>query len=716
FVPSYDNTPNLPATLSPKIVTGLLKQDMGFPGLVITDALDMSGVTNYYSPGEIEVKALLAGNDILLLPQEVSTAISAIRRAIDKSIIPIELIEQKCKDLLRLKFDLGLDMVTPINQSNLSRELNPVSSKVITNKIYKSAVTLVKNDHNLIPLTQFNNTKIASVSIGVTTITPFQKRLDWYAPVTHFQIPKQATSNQLSQLRRKLKAFDLVILGLHKNNLYPAQSFGIPTRVFDFINKLSQSQQTILTIFGNPYILNSLKNANAPDAILVTYQDQPEAEEVAAEVIVGGIGSRGHLPVSTNAFPAGTGIETDKIRLEFVVPEEIGISSNELTSIDTLVMDGMIAQAYPGCQLLFAKEGKVFYNKAFGHPRYTDPRHVKTTDIYDIASLTKVAATTLAIMRLYEQGVVHPDQPLSYYLPELRATNKEQITIREIMTHQAGLEPWIPFYEMTLKDSLYPDPEIYSKTKSSQFPIRVSNHLFMKQAYHDSIFQWIIQSELWPDKEYKYSDLGFYLLVKFVERVTRLPFNTFLEENFYRPLGLTTLGFHPRERFPLSRIMPTEYDTLFRQQVIHGDVHDPGAAMLGGVSGHAGLFSDAFDLAVIFQMLLNDGKYGGNQYFQPSTIQEFTRIQFPEDENRRGMGFDKPLLEYETDGPTCEGVSPLSFGHSGFTGVYLWADPVNDLIYVFLSNRVFPDAKNSKISEMNIRTSIHQQMYEILKK
>jgi len=348
YVPSYDNTPNLATTLSPKIVNGLLKYDMGFRGFVITDALDMSGVTKYFPPGEIEVKALLAGNDILLLPQHVSTAIAAIRRAIDKSIIPMELIERKCKEILRLKFDLGLDLVTPIDKNNLSGKLNPISSKVITNKIYKSAVTLVKNDNLLIPLTHLQHRKIASVSIGATTRTSFQKMLDWYAPMTHFQISRQATPDQLRQLRRKLEAYDLVILGIHKNNLYPENSFGIPAGVFNLIDKLSRSQRTILTIFGNPYILNSLKNTTTPEAILITYQDQPEAEEVAAEVIFGGIGSRGHLPVTTTSFPVGTGFETDQTRLEFVIPEEIGISSKELKLIDSLVIDGITSEAFPG--------------------------------------------------------------------------------------------------------------------------------------------------------------------------------------------------------------------------------------------------------------------------------------------------------------------------------------------------------------------------------
>jgi len=299
------------------------------------------------------------------------------------------------------------------------------------------------------------------------------------------------------------------------------------------------------------------------------------------------------------------------------------------------------------------------------------------------------------------------------YLPELRATDKEWLTIREVMTHQAGLRPWIPFYEQTLGDSVS-EFEIYSSDFSTLHPIKVAEDLYMKRAYQDSIFSWIIRSELRDTKEYKYSDLGFYLMVKLIERKKGESFPEYLRKTFYQPMGLTTLCFNPRERFPVSRIMPTEYDTTFRQQVIHGHVHDPGAAMLGGVSGHAGLFSDAFDLAVILQMLLKYGEYGGKKYLLPSTILEFTRKQFPGDDSRRGMGFDKPMPEYDPDGPTCEATSTSSFGHSGFTGTYMWADPTNGLLYVFLSNRINPDAANPKISRMNIRTNIHQQMYEII--
>jgi beta-N-acetylhexosaminidase len=340
---------------------------------------------------------------------------------------------------------------------------------------------------------------------------------------------------------------------------------------------------------------------------------------------------------------------------------------------------------------------------------------VRNDDIYDLASLTKVAATTLAIMKLYEEGKISPDEKLGTYLPWLEGSNKQGLILRDVMTHQAGLQAWIPFYKQTLKNGK-PDTSIYRKMPSGLFPLRVADSLYIRSDYPDSLYRLIADSPLRPSRDYKYSDLGFYLLRCIIEKVSGRPMENYLSENFYCPLGLTTMGFRPRERFPLSRLMPTEYDTAFRRQLLRGDVHDPGAAMLGGVSGHAGLFSDAGDLAVLLRLFLNGGEYGGKQYFLPSTVREFTRVQFPAAGNRRALGFDKPTLTYRPDGPCCNSASPSSFGHSGFTGTYVWADPENDLIYVFLSNRVYPDASNEKLVELNIRTRIHQAMYDILER
>jgi CubicO group peptidase (beta-lactamase class C family) len=318
-------------------------------------------------------------------------------------------------------------------------------------------------------------------------------------------------------------------------------------------------------------------------------------------------------------------------------------------------------------------------------------------------------------MKLYDEGKLMLSDTLGKYLKFLKGSNKSNLQIRDVMAHQSGLQDWIPFYKATLLNSL-PDPALYQWLQSDEFPARVAQNLYIRKDYSDTIFKRIAASPLRATRDYKYSDLGFYLLRLVVEQISHQPFDQYLDINFYKPLGLTTMGFKPRDRFSLDLLIPTEYDSEFRKQFVWGDVHDPGAAMLGGVSGHAGLFSNAIDLAVIMQMLLQDGTYGGKQYIKPATIREFTIVQHPEKGNRRGLGFDKPALNRDLDGPTCKNASPGSFGHSGFTGTYIWADPDNELIFIFLSNRIYPNAENQKLSEMNIRTNIHGAAYDLLRR
>jgi beta-glucosidase-like glycosyl hydrolase/CubicO group peptidase (beta-lactamase class C family) len=715
YVPCLDSTSRIAATLSRGIITGLLKNELGYRGFVITDALDMKGITSTFPPGKAEVQALLAGTDILLLPENLPVSVTSVAAAVEDSIISASRLENKCRNLLGLKFDLGLEARPYISTDNLVADLNPEGSKVLAEEIYKSGITVVKNHRALLPLGMLQKRKIATLSIGDTMETPFQTALSWYAPFTHFHIPKTADPVTMEQLRTHLSGFDILILGVHRSNLYPANNFGIPEQTLEFIRMLIRKNRTILVIFGNPYILKTLGDVSGAEAIVVTYQDSETSEKVAAEILFGGVGASGRLPVSVPGFPAGTCVPTEVNRLEFVRPEEIGISSFELQAIDSMAAEGITAGAFPGCQILFARNGKVFYYKAFGNPRYGDSVPVRTTDLYDIASLTKVMATTLAVMKLSEQGKIEPDRPFSDWLPELRGTNKERITVREAMAHQSGFQPWIPFYELTLKEGT-PDPEIFDTIPSASHPLRVADRMYISGSYTDSIIRWIVKSDLRLRKDYKYSDLGFILLKQVVERITRQDFETWLTEQFYLPMGLTTMGFHPLDRFPRERIMPAEYDSVFRHMQLWGDVDDQAAALSGGISGHAGLFSDAFDLAVVLQMLLNTGEYGGKQYLLPSTIREFTSVQYPGTSNRRGLGFDKPETEGSPNGPACHSASPLSFGHSGFTGSYAWADPENGLVYVFLSNRVYPDPRNARISTMNIRTNIHQKMYDILEK
>jgi len=715
YVPCFDSTKDLPTTLSRNVITGLLKQQLGFKGFVITDALDMQGVTNYFKPGEIEIKALLAGNDILLLPQHVELAIRSIKTAVDSGRIDSTLINEKCRKILRLKKEMGLNHSRSIGCDHLTADLNPPEAFALEQKIFKSSITLIANPLNRIPVTGIGQRTMACLSIGDSNTTVFQQTLSEYARVDHFNCENAPVGTASDSLIKVLSRYDLLIIGCHKIHNYPADSFGLTRSTLLLIDTLTKTNRSVLAFFGSPYALGFIAHPEQAEALVLTYQDSPVAEKCAAELIFGGIPARGTLPVMTSGYRSGTGETTEKTRLETVLPLETGLPDSAFRPIDSLAISGITAGAYPGCQVLFAKDGKIVYRKSFGSPRYNDSTKVVNNDLYDLASITKIAATTLAVMKLYEEGKINPDDSLGNLLPGLKWSNKADLKISEVMTHQAGLQTWIKFYEKTLASG-QPDPEIYRQDSSAGFPCRVADHMYIREDYRDTLFHAIIDSPLRNSRDYKYSDLGFYLLLLVVERLSGQSFDQYLETQFYRPMGLQTMGFNPLKRFRRSQIIPTEMDTIFRQQLVWGDVHDPGAAMLGGISGHAGLFSDSHDLAVVMQMLLNGGWYGGHQYLKPSTIAEFTRVRFPGTGNRRGLGFDKPLLNDDSDGPACKSASPSSFGHSGFTGTYAWADPSNNLVYIFLSNRIYPSASNQKLSEMNIRTRIHQSMYDILNK
>ncbi len=715
YVPCFDTTRNMPATLSGNVVTGLLRDQLGFKGAIFTDALDMQGVVKYFKPGEIEVKALLAGNDILLLPKHAEAAIFGIKTAVDSGWISPGLLEAKCRRVLELKYKYGLSALEEIHAENLVKDLNPPEAETMRQEMVNASMTLLKNDLRTVPLSGLEHRKIAVLSIGDSLPNRFQKTLLRYMPMALYNLPKKFTKAMADSIIREVSAVDIVIISLHGITSIVADSFGLSRPVIRLADTLVKANRTILTLFGTPYSMEHLRNLKKSEAILVAYQDNDATEPAAAQVLFGGLCARGKLPVTADRFPVGSGEETERSRLAFVTPEEIGLPGASLRIVDSLALGGIDAKAYPGCMILLAKNGKVFYEKAFGHPRYEDSARVTPASLYDLASVTKVAATTLALMKLYDDGRVSLDDSLGKYLAILKGSNKAGLHIRDVMAHQAGLQDWIPFYKATLVNG-QPGQAFYRTEPSPGFPVHVAANLYLHKNYPDTLFSRIARSPLRTTHEYKYSDLGFYLLRLIVEKISGQPFERYLDSAFYKPLGVSTLGFTPLKRFSPAQIMPTEYDSAFRKQLVWGDVHDPGAAMLGGISGHAGLFSDACDLAVILQMLLREGTYGGKEYLKPSTIREFTRVQFPGKGNRRGAGFDKPLLNFTPDGPVCKGASPSSFGHSGFTGTYIWADPADGLVYIFLSNRVYPTATNQKLAEMNIRTNIHQAVYDLLHK
>ncbi len=715
YIPAYEKREGMASTLSPDIVTKLLSKELGFHGLIVTDALDMKGVTKYHKPGNIEVKALLAGNDILLLPANVPKAVKQIHRAVKDGELDVEVINAGCRKVLTYKYRAGLSEAGKVETEGLYEDLNSPQASALNRQLYEASATLIRNKHSLIPLTHLDTLSIACVATGGSLEEDhFGKILKLYGRVDMYELPANAREKDVAKLLDQLEAYNLVIVGIQNTNIFPFRDYGIPGITWAFIRELTAKKKVILELFGSPYALSGLGSDELPEAIIISYQDNRLSREVGAEVIFGGIGASGNLPVGISGlFEAGSGIKTEANRLRFVDPASMGISEKMLEKADSIAQSGIILKAYPGCQVLAAKDGNIFYHKAFGYHTYDRKQAVKLTDLYDLASLTKIAATTLAMMDIYGQGEIDIDQRLSYYLPYLRGTDKEGIVIRELMAHQSRFQAWIPYFQYTVEDD-NPDPEIYRNEISEDYNVRVAEGMYIQKDYYCEILDSIRYSELRIDNRYKYSDLGFYLLKEAIEGISNSAFEKFTEASYYRPLGLPTMAYLPLKRFKKEMIAPTEDDKLFRKQLLQGDVHDQGAAMLGGVSGHAGLFSNAFDMAVIMQLFMNGGVYGGERYFDEELIGEFTSTQFPLNENRRGIGFDKPMLEYDEDGSTCRSVSPDSYGHSGFTGTYAWADPENGLVYIFLSNRIHPEANNSKIMDYDIRTKLHQVFYEAL--
>ncbi|MDO9257137.1 MAG: glycoside hydrolase family 3 N-terminal domain-containing protein [Bacteroidales bacterium] len=714
-IPALDATKDIPSSLSPIAIDSLLRKNLKFNGLVFSDALDMKGVSSYNGPGSVELKALKAGNDVLLLSVSVDKAVAEIMQAIDSGFYSKDELAVHCKKILDSKYRSGLNRFQPVQIINLYTDLHLPEEVNLNLELYRNAITVLKNDDNIIPILTSDTLQIASLMIGYPDIRMFQQRINDYAKVDHYTLPRNFDKSTADATIKYLKDYDLVIIGINNTIPAPARNFGISDESIGLVDSLLVSKSGILNMFTIPYSINLFREIDKAKAVVVAYQDNADAYDAVVQMMFGATAANGILPVGVNsAFPTHAGLTTTTSgRLSYNPYQNKEIHSEDIALIDSIVKTGLDKKAYPGCQVLIAKNGDVIYRKSFGNTDYIHNQPVKNDDLYDIASVTKVAATTLAVMKLYDEGKVNLDEPLSKTLKYLENSNKKKITIREVMTHQAGLVAWIPFYQKTMKNG-YQDSSLYRTIVSDNFPYRVAEGMFLRKDYRKIIFDSIIRSPLSDKKEYKYSDLGFILMQQFVEQVTGKSLDEYLDQQFYKPLGLKKLTFHPRDKFPLSRIIPTENDTLFRHQLVQGDVHDQAAALLGGVAGHAGLFGTSNDMAVILQMLIQNGSYGGRQYIKPETVALFTKRQFKG--NRRGLGFDKPQLVPSEPGPACEEASANSYGHTGFTGTYIWADPDNDLSIVFLSNRVNPDAEPNKLVQLGIRTQIQQTLYRALNK
>lgn len=707
YVPQLEPTANLAASLSPRIVHDLLQQEMGFDGLVITDALNMQGAREHTQPGELEVMALEAGNDILLFPSELSLARQSIREALESGRLTIDRINRSVRKILLAKEWAGVHQFQPLSDRQVYADLINAEVKALHRKLVAGALTIAQDAGRWLPFQMVDTTSFAVIEIG-TPSDALQASFKRYVKATYFQIGKNEGGSKQNKLLNAVDSFERVIVVHHDMSRYSSRNYGITNVTRQLIERLAARTSTVLCLMGTPYSLTYFEDV---PATVVAYEDTRISNDLVPQLLFGGLPARGQLPVSASQlYRYGRGRTTQAIRLSYGLPEELGLSGRDMSQIDSIALEAIAAGATPGCQVYVAKAGKVIYQKSFGYHTYAKRQPVDNYDLYDLASITKVAATTLSLMYLTEIGMFDLDLHLSDYVPELYGTNLSDIPIREVLTHTAGLTSWIPFYKATIQPDIY--DVYYCDKRDSTFCVPVARNVYMRGDYRDSIMAIIAHSELHDIGEYDYSDLGFYLFKQIIENTTQSPINEFTRDMFYKPLGLRYLTYLPLEKFPPAQIVPTEKDRYFRKQLLDGYVHDPGAAMWGGVSGHAGLFSNTNDLGILMQMLLNGGTYGGERFLKASTIQQFTRKQH--DRSRRGLGFDKPELDKRVEGPTSTLASPATFGHTGFTGTCVWVDPAHDLVYVFLSNRIHPSASNLKLIKMDIRTRIQTKIYEAI--
>jgi beta-glucosidase-like glycosyl hydrolase/CubicO group peptidase (beta-lactamase class C family) len=716
-IPALDPTPNLPSTLSRPIVTDLLRNQLGFKGLIFTDAMEMQGVVKYYPNGEAAVRALLAGVDVLETFTDVPGTFNAIKYALAEGRLTQADLDEKVRRILTAKAWAGLDQYRPAKIEGLLTDLNPGGADLLARDLTEDALTLLQNKDNRLPVRELSGKRFATLALNADARTAFQDMAAHYAPMDHFTLPATAPDTLVQRVKRQLAGYDLVLVGVHGLGIRPAST--MKPEVQALVNGFGALPNAAFALFGNPYTLNKFTGlANAP-ALLVAYQETPATQELAAQALFGATGVQGRLPVTVNdRYRQGAGLLTESLgRFKYTRPEEVGIDSRMLTAkLDSIVNQGLTAKAYPGASVLVARDGKVIFEKTYGYQTYEGRQPVTKDDLYDLASVTKVSTSVPALMKLQDEGKFRLDMTLGELYPRFRRSNKADLKLIDILTHQSGLKAWIPFWRYCVDSTTGGwKRRTFSTEPSKRYPIQVADRLFLHRRYERTIFRQIRNSPVNPKQGYVYSDLSYYLYPKVIRRLTGQPWEEFLKTNFYEPLGAGTLTYNARRYFPLSRIVPTEYDSLFRKNLIHGRVHDEGAAMLDGISGHAGLFGTANDLAKLMQMYLNYGTYGGKRYIQETTLKQWTGYPFPVEVNaRRGIGFDKPDRKKPgLSGPPS--ASPLSFGHSGFTGTFVWMDPEQQLLYVFLSNRVYPTRENGKISQLNIRTQFGEMIYEAIK-
>lgn len=738
-VPAYESNSKIPASLSHSLVTDLLQKELGFQGLIITDALNMQGVAKNFKPGEMEALAVQAGNDILLFPSSIPKAIEAIKRAMERGEISAEQIRAHCYKVLQAKEWCGLATGVYPTRANLMSDLHDEKALQMNQDLITSSLTLLQNDRKGLELWNDLKRKKALVVIGGDSTYNVVNAMQEYADMSVMYWPKEVDStwkDTLDVLLSLLNGYQDVAFAWVNTSSKAVKNFGVSSYLLDRISNWNSDKNVLVLMFANPYALMGNASVHRNDVVAVAYQDDPLTERMMVEALFRARPFFGQLPVSIDeTWKSGWGIcIAGGHRISRGVlssPESLNwIKSrnvpNQLTrvytenyfgesefaksslfhfnwnKVDSIANKGVADGAYPGCRVLVVHKGEIVYDRAYGFLDANKTEPVQLNSVYDLASITKLAGSGLAMMKMMDEHEWSPSGYLGDDLSFPRKSPYAKIKWKDMLAHQAGLKNFIPFHS-TLSSNHW-----LSKIPT-EYGVQVADSMYTDTILYGKMRDLILKTPLTIPAKYEYSDLGYYFVKEWVEKKTQSTYDIWLSDQFYTPLALRSMGYLPLNRMSKSRIAPTENDSLFRHQILRGYVHDQGAALMGGVAGHAGLFSNAYDLAVVMQMLMNQGSYGEKQWIKASTVQYFNQRHFPG--NRRGLILDKPTLD-KVGGSPSSLASHESFGHTGFTGTMCWADPEEELIFVFLSNRIHPSVDNKKLIQQNIRTQLHTEVYK----
>lgn len=711
-VPALDSAANSISSLSYPIISGFLRNDIGFDGLVITDAMGMKAVRNQYpANGEPEIQALLAGVDIVLMPSALSVVIPAVKAAIRQGRISEELIDARCRRVLAFKSSKGLVDIPVIDEKGVEAQLNLLADNQLVDSLESDAMTLLRNEGNILPIVPSESSKALLLLIGSTSDTSYYKHLADERGMGYLQVPRDAFA---SQYLSKIDPYDQVVVVTLNTNQTPGKNYGITDEMIRFLNTVLEGKKVVLGLMGNPYALSRFSNLDKYQAVVVGYTCTKSVVQSFMSHIFGNRDFTGTLPVTAANFVSGTGLRLPAPSPAFVesplLYENFSALSDRTTyHIDSLVTSCINKKVLPGCQILAMKSGKLLFYKNYGFLKYDKKQPVTTETMYDVASMTKALSTTLALMKLYEEERINLDSTLSAYLPAAVGTQVGDYTLKELMTHTTGLPAGILFYKQLLTDKKW-SAQWVRKKPCEGFTVCAAKDMYLRDDFPQVAVQMILSCKP-GTKKYIYSDLNFILLKEVVEAVSGQTLDSYVMENFYRPLGLVRTGYNPLTFIQDDNIAPTEKDNYFRFQQLQGYVHDPSAAVFGCVSGNAGLFSTAQEVSVLMSMLINGGEYKGLRCISKSTVDLFTTVCPMHGCDHRGLGFDMPKGGgTSTIIPTQ--ASTRTFGHQGFTGTVFWCDPENGLTYVFLSNRVFPNAQPNNLSKSRLRYIVHEEIYK----